>query len=193
MLELGTPAPPFALPDVATGATVRLDDFASTKALVVVFLCAHCPYVHHVQPELARLARDYAGKGVAIVGITSNDVSQYPQDAPAETARFARDSSFTFPVLYDETQSVAKAYSAACTPDFFVFGPERTLVYRGQLDDSRPNRGSSTGNKASLDGRDLRAALDAILAGRAVDSAQKPSIGCNIKWKAGHEPAYFSL
>jgi peroxiredoxin len=192
-LELGTPAPAFALPGVSTGRTVRLEDFAAANALVVVFLCAHCPYVHHVQPELARLARDYAGRGVALVGITANDVAQYPQDAPEATAVYAREAGFSFPVLFDEAQAVAKAYSAACTPDFFVFGPERKLEYRGQLDDSRPNRGSSAGNKAPLDGRDLRAALDAILAGKPVEGLQKPSIGCNIKWKAGNEPEYFRL
>jgi peroxiredoxin len=191
MLALGTPAPPFALPEVEGGNTVRLEDFASEKALLVVFLCAHCPYVHHVRPELSRLARDYAGKSVAVVGITSNDTAQYPDDAPEPTARFAREAGFAFPVLYDETQEVAKAYSAACTPDFFLFGPERTLVYRGQLDDSRPNRGSSTGNRAASDGRDLRAALDAVLADRPVRPDQKASIGCNIKWKPGNAPAYF--
>ncbi len=191
MLELGTPAPAFALPDVTSGKTVRIEDFSGAPALVVVFLCAHCPYVHHVRPELARVARDYAGKGVAIVGITSNDVVQYPQDAPEPTAQFAREAGFTFPVLYDETQEVAKAYSAACTPDFYVFGPDRTLVYRGQLDDSRPNRGAGTGHKTALDGKDLRAAIDAVLAGRQPDPAQKASIGCNIKWKAGNEPDYF--
>jgi peroxiredoxin len=191
MLALGTPAPPFALPEVEGGNTVRLEDFASEKALLVVFLCAHCPYVHHVRPELSRLARDYAGKSVAVVGITSNDTTQYPDDAPEPTARFAREAGFAFPVLYDETQEVAKAYSAACTPDFFLFGPERTLVYRGQLDDSRPNRGSSTGNRAASDGRDLRAALDAVLADRPVRPDQKASIGCNIKWKPGNAPAYF--
>jgi peroxiredoxin len=158
MLELGTPAPLFALPDVATGATVKLDDFGSAKALVVVFLCAHCPYVHHVQSEFARVSGDYVGKGVAFVGITANDVMQYPQDAPAETARFAREAGFGFPVLYDETQAVAKAYSAACTPDFFVFGPERTLVYRGQLDDSRPNRASITPSGAAGWARPARGA-----------------------------------
>jgi peroxiredoxin len=193
MLDLGTPAPSFRLPEVTGGRTLSLEDFASAKAFVVVFLCAHCPYVHHVQPELARIARDYEGRGVAIVGITSNDVAQYPQDAPEATAEFAREAGFAFPVLYDESQEVAKAYSAACTPDFFVFGPERTLQYRGQIDDSRPNRPSSAGNSAPLDGHDLRAAIDAILAGQSVNSTQKPSIGCNIKWKPGLEPEYFRL
>ncbi len=191
MLPLGTPAPGFALPDVATGKTLALSDFADRQALLVVFLCAHCPYVHHVAPELARIAKDYVGKSVGIVGITANDVRDYPEDAPEPTARWAAGSGLTFPILFDESQAVAKAYTAACTPDFFLFGPERTLVYRGQIDDSRPMRGADRPGSGVLDGRDLRAALDAVLAGRAVGERQMPSIGCNIKWKPGHEPAYF--
>jgi peroxiredoxin len=191
MLELGTPAPDFALPCVATGKVVQLADFADTRALVVMFLCAHCPYVVHVRPELARLHADYAGKGVAFVGITSNDVAQYPQDAPAATAAMARESGLPFPILYDETQSVARAYSAACTPDFFVFDAERRLAYRGQLDDSRPMRAADRPARGTLNGKDIRAALDALLAGRAPSPEQKPSIGCNIKWKPGNEPDYF--
>ena len=185
MLALGTPAPDFSLPDVATGRTVSLADFSGEKALLVIFLCAHCPFVVHVKSELGRLDRDYAGKSVAIVGITANDIADYPQDAPKPTAEFARAAGFNFPILFDETQSVAKAYTAACTPDFFLFGPDRRLVYRGQLDDSRPGRGTS-------DGADIRAALDAILSDQPVNPNQRPSIGCNIKWKAGNEHAFFT-
>ena len=191
MLELGTAAPDFALRAVATGKTMSLADFADARALVVVFLCAHCPYVVHLRPELARLHADYAAKGVAIVGITSNDIAQYPQDAPAPTAAMARDAGITFPILYDETQSVALAYSAACTPDFFVFDSARRLAYRGQLDDSRPMRAADRPGRGTLNGADIRAALDAILSGRAPSPEQKPSIGCNIKWKPGNEPEYF--
>lgn len=188
MLALGTPAPDFSLPDVVSGRTVSLGDFADRQALLVIFLCAHCPYVHHVRPELARLGRDYAGKSVGIVAITSNDASQYPDDAPEPTAKFARDAGFEFPVAYDESQAVAKAYTAACTPDFFLFGPDRKLVYRGQLDDSRPTRGADRPGRGTLNGADLRAAIDAVLAGQAVNPEQKPSIGCSIKWKSGNEP-----
>jgi peroxiredoxin len=185
MLELGTEAPDFALPDVASGGTVRLEDFAGKKGLLVIFLCRHCPFVKHVQHELARLGRDYGGRQVGIVAITSNDAQAYPDDAPESVADMARQVGFTFPVLYDETQEVAKAYRAACTPDFFVFDAHRRLVYRGQLDDSRP------GNERPVTGRDLRAALDAVLAGRQVATDQTASIGCNIKWKPGNEPDYF--
>ena len=191
MLALGTSAPPFALPDVISGRTIALADLAAEPALLVIFLCAHCPYVVHVQPELARIARDYAGRGVAIIGITSNDTSLYPQDAAAPTAAMARAAGLTFPILFDESQAVAKAYTAACTPDFFLFGPERLLAYRGQIDSSRPGRGEDRPERGTLDGRDLRAALDAVLEGGPVDPAQFPSIGCNIKWKPGNEPAYF--
>lgn len=193
MLPLGTPAPAFALPDVATGRTVQLSDFAGSQALLVVFLCAHCPYVVHVVPELARISRDYAGRALAIVGITANDITQYPDDAPEPTARFARDSGLAFPILFDESQAVAQAYTAACTPDFFLFGPDRTLVYRGQIDNSRPMRGPDRPGRGQLNGADLRAAIDAALEGRAASSEQLPSIGCNIKWKPGNEPTYFSL
>ena len=185
MLALGTPAPDLNLPDVTRpGTNVSLSDFADQQALVVMFICAHCPFVKHVKNELARLARDYSGRGVGFVAITSNDVENYPDDAPEPTAKFARESGWTFPVLYDERQLVAQAYSAACTPDFFVFNRERLLVYRGQLDETRPDRGAPHG-------RDLRAALDALLAGGRPSTDQKPSIGCNIKWKPGNEPAYF--
>jgi peroxiredoxin len=178
MLPLGTPAPDFALPDVLSGRTFSLRDFAGKDALLIVFLCAHCPYVHHVRPELARLARDYAERSVAITGIT-----QYPDDAPEPTARFAREAGFTFPILYDESQAIAKAYTAACTPDFFLFDAQRKLAYRGQLDASRPNRGPDRPGGGNRNGADLRAALDAVLGGKPVNPEQRPSIGCSIKWK----------
>jgi peroxiredoxin len=183
MVELGRKAPDFHLPNVADGRMVNLSDFASNQALLVMFICRHCPYVLHVKPELVRLAADYKEKNVGIVGISSNDAQHYPDDAPDKLAELSRDLGI--PVLYDESQSVAKAYQATCTPDFFVFDGNRTLVYRGQLDDSRP------GNSQPVNGRDLRAALDAVLAGRPIDSTQRASIGCNIKWKPGNAPDYF--
>lgn len=191
MLALGTAAPDFSLPDVTTGKAVQLADFSDRKALLVMFVCAHCPYVVHVQPELARLARDYAGKSVGFVAITANDVTQYPQDAPQPSAAMAKAAGWTFPFLYDESQAVAKAYTAACTPDLFLFDAARKLVYRGQLDSSRPGRGPDRPGGGVLNGEDVRAALDAVLAGQPVSPDQKPSIGCNIKWKPGNEPAYF--
>ena len=191
MLALGTAAPNFALPDVATGKTVQLAGFADRKALLVMFVCAHCPYVVHVRAELARLARDYAGKSVGLVAITANDVTDYPQDAPEPSAAMARAAGWTFPLLYDASQAVAKAYTAACTPDFFLFDAPRKLVYRGQLDSSRPGRGADRPGGGELNGADVRAALDAVLADRPVNPDQRPSIGCNIKWKRGNEPAYF--
>lgn len=191
MLDLGTPAPDFSLQDVSSQKTISLNDFQDKQALLVVFLCAHCPYVIHVAPELARIARDYAGKSVGIVAITSNDIGEYPQDAPEPTAEAARKHGWDFPVLFDESQAVAKAYTAACTPDFFLFGPDRRLVYRGQLDDSRPNRGADRPGRGELNGADLRSALDSVLAGTPISPEQKPSIGCNIKWKPGNEPVYF--
>lgn len=191
MLALGTPCPDFSLPDVATGQLVARDDFASAPALLVIFLCAHCPYVVHVREELARLARDYAAKEVAIVGITSNDVEAYPDDAPAPTAAMAQAAGWTFPVLYDETQRVAHAFTAACTPDFFLFDAARHLVYRGELDESRPSRGPDRPGLGVCDGRALRAALEATLAGQKPSADQFPSLGCNIKWKPGNEPDYF--
>lgn len=191
MIALGTAAPDFSLPDVTDGRVFSLADFSEEKVLLVMFLCAHCPYVVHVQPELAQMARDYAGKSVAFVAITANDAAQYPQDAPEPTAAMARAAGFTFPILHDETQVVARAYCAACTPDFFLFDAARRLVYRGQLDGSRPGRGADRPGAGALNGADLRAALDAILAGQPVSPDQKPSIGCNIKWKPGNEPAYF--
>jgi peroxiredoxin len=183
MLALGTAAPAFSLPDVITGRTVSLADFAADGALLVTFLCAHCPYVVHVRPELARLFSDYSGKGLGIVGITSNDVAQYPEDGPEPTATMARAAGLKFPILYDESQAIARAYSAACTPDFFLFDAERRLAYRGQLDASRPGRGPDRPGGGVLNGADLRAAIDATLAGQPVKPEQRPSIGCSIKWK----------
>jgi peroxiredoxin len=185
MPSLGAEAPPFFLPDVETGSTVSLEDFAGKKALLVVFLSAHCPFVRHVAPELTRLGRDYQSHGAGIVAIGANDVENYPADAPDKLAAFANDQGFPFPILYDETQKTAKDYGAACTPDFFLYDSSGRLAYRGQLDDSRP------GNDKPLDGHDLRAALDAVLAGAPVPTDQKPSVGCNIKWKPGNEPEYF--
>lgn len=185
MLDLGTEAPDFNLPDVTTGEQVSLSTFAGKKALVVMFICRHCPYVKHVEKELARLGKDYVGKDVGILAISSNDADNYPDDAPESLAEMARHLGFNFPFCYDQTQETAKAYTAACTPDFFVFDSLRELVYRGQLDDSRP------GNKIPVTGRDLRAAIDAILRDQPVDASQKASIGCNIKWKRGNAPDYF--
>lgn len=185
MLALGTEAPVFELNDVVTGRRVSLDTFSGKKALLVMFICRHCPYVVHVRGELARLGRDYGGKDLGIVAISSNDPEEYPEDAPASLKEMAQEQGFTFPLCFDETQEVAKAYTAACTPDFFLFDQARRLVYRGQLDDSRPS------TKTPVTGRDLRAAIDAVLADRPVDPNQRPSLGCNIKWKAGNEPVYF--
>jgi peroxiredoxin len=185
MLALGTAAPDFALPDVTSGKTYALADFASAEALLVIFLCTHCPYVVHVRPELALIASDYAGRGLAMVGITANDVAQYPDDAPEPTAAMAREAGLKFPILYDETQEVARAYSAACTPDFFLFDAQRRLVYRGQLDASRPSRGPDRPGAGTLNGADVRAAIDAVLKGDPVNPEQRPSIGCGIKWKTG--------
>ena len=185
MLALGTEAPDFSLPDVVSGRTVSPGAFADRKALLVMFICRHCPYVKHVQQELVRLGNDYQPRHVGIAAISSNDARAYPDDAPDSLREMARDLGFTFPCCYDETQGVAKAYTAACTPDFFLFDESRRLVYRGQLDDSRPN------DDKPVTGRDLRAALDALLAGRPISAEQRPSIGCNIKWRSGNEPRYF--
>jgi len=176
MLALGTPAPPFTLPEPATGATVSLDEL-SGPAVVVTFICNHCPYVQHVAAGLAALGRDLTDQGVAMVGISSNDVVAYPQDGPDQMVAEARRHDWTFPYLYDQTQDVARAFSAACTPDTFVFDGERRLVYRGQLDDSRPR------NDLPVTAADVRAAVDAVVAGRPVDPDQRPSIGCGIKWR----------
>lgn len=183
MLDLGTRAPEFDLP-AAGGGRVRLDDLVGAPALLVMFICNHCPYVKHVREDLARLARRYQEQDVAVVAISANDAERYPQDGPEAMVREAREQGYTFPYLFDETQQVAKAYRAACTPDFFLFDDELRLVYRGQYDDSRPNNG------IPVTGGDLRAALDAVLGGTPVPGEQKPSIGCNIKWRPGNEPVY---
>ncbi len=184
MLPLGTTAPDFRLPDT-TGKTISLSDFKGAPALLVAFICNHCPYVKHIRSGLAQLARDYKGRGVAFVAINSNDVENYPADSPPRMAEEAKAAGYLFPYLYDESQAIAQAYHAACTPDFFLFDSAQRLVYRGQLDDSRP------GNNIPVTGKDLRTALDAVLSGKPVPSTQKPSIGCNIKWTPGNEPAYF--
>ena len=185
MLSLGTEAPEFQLPDHVTGDTVGIDTFAGEKGLLVMFICNHCPFVKHVQDELARLGKDYADKSLGIVAITSNDVPNFPDDSPEKSKQLAEKLGFTFPYCYDESQEIAKAYTAACTPDFFLFDESRKLTYRGQLDDSRPENGKP------ITGSDLRGAIDAVLAGQPVITDQKPSVGCNIKWKVGNEPAYF--
>ena len=184
MLPLGTAAPEFSLPDTG-GRLVSLSDFEDAPALLVVFMCNHCPYVKHVADALAALAREYQERGVAVVGINANDVEDYPDDAPSKMAEEAKRRGYTLPYLYDETQEVAKAYRAACTPDFYVFDRDRRLVYRGQMDSSRPGSG------IPVTGKDLRAALDAVLDGRPVPKDQTPSLGCNIKWKPDNEPDYF--
>jgi peroxiredoxin len=184
MLELGTKAPDFHLPDTE-GNLVSLSDFDDAPVLLVVFMCNHCPFVRHILDHLLELAKEYQAKGVAVVGINSNDVESYPDDRPEMMAKIAREKGFPFPYLYDETQEVAKSYRAACTPDFFLFDGQRRLAYRGQMDDSRP------GNHEPITGADLRAALEAVLAGRPVPERQRPSMGCNIKWKPGNEPEYF--
>jgi peroxiredoxin len=177
MLPLGTKAPNFELPDTVSGNTYKLSDLKSDKATVVMFLCNHCPYVIHVNPEIVRLTQEYQERGVSFVGISSNDVENYPQDGPEEMKAHANTVGYTFPYLYDETQAVAKAYDAACTPDFYVFDGDMKLVYRGRLDDSRPK------NENPLTGQDLRTAIDCVLAGKPVPERQYPSGGCNIKWK----------
>jgi len=186
MLGLGIQAPDFDIPNVANGERVSLASFDGSDALLVMFISRHCPYAQHVKEELARIGRDYEGTGLAIVAISANDVASYPDDAPQKLRELAKQAGFRFPLLYDESQEVAKSYTAACTPDFFLFDRERKLVYRGQLDDSRP------GNDSAVDGHDLRRAIDDVLAGRQVEAVQKPSMGCNIKWRPGNEPSYFS-
>jgi peroxiredoxin len=185
MLELGTQAPDFALPDVVSGKTISLDTFRDKDVLLVMFICHHCPFVKHIKQELARLGRDYAAKSVGIVAISSNDPAVSSDDSPEGLSRMVAEWNLAFPVCYDEAQEVAKSYAAACTPDFYVFGRDRRLAYRGQLDDSRPS------NLNPVTGADLRAAIDALLAGREVNSNQRPSLGCNIKWRPGSEPAYY--
>lgn len=184
MPQTGTAAPDFNLPDVTSGKNVSLASAKGPKGTLVMFVCRHCPYVQHVKTELGRLGREYPGKGVAIVAISSNDAANYPDDRPESLKAFVKEEGYAFPFLYDETQKVAYAYKAACTPDFFLYDANLKLAYRGQLDDSRP------GNGKRVTGADLRAAMDALAAGQAPAAAQRPSIGCNIKWKAGNEPKY---
>jgi peroxiredoxin len=186
MLALGTPAPPFSLPD-PSGKVVSSDDLAGAPGLLVMFLCPHCPFVKHVRREVATLAREAQAKGLSVVAINSNDVEQYPADSPDGMAEEARETGYTFPYLFDESQAVAHAYRAACTPDFFLFDGERKLVYRGQLD------GSRHGNDVPVTGSDLRGAVGALLEGEPISEEQRPSMGCNIKWKPGNEPEYFGM
>ena len=186
MTALGEPLPEFSLPDVVSGNVVSGESFKGKNALLVMFICKHCPYVVHVQDELAKIGKDYVGNGLGVVGISSNDARKYSDDSPENLKKMATELDFNFPLCYDESQGVAKAFSAACTPDFFLYDEERRLVYRGQLDDSRP------GSDVPVTGRDLRLAIDRTLKGEAIEISQKPSMGCNIKWKEGNEPAYFS-
>jgi peroxiredoxin len=186
MLDLGISAPDFQLPDVAANRTVSLNTFRDKKLLLVMFICHHCPFVKHIKSELARIGDDYASKDIGIVAISSNDPAVSSEDSPEGLKRMVADWQLHYPVCYDESQAVAKSYAAACTPDFFLFDQDRRLAYRGQLDDSRP------GNEKPVTGKDLRAAIDALLAGHAPNPEQKASLGCNIKWKAGNEPAYYA-
>jgi len=178
MLPLGTDAPDFSLPDTVSGKTVSLADVKSDTGTVVMFICNHCPFIVHIKAELAKLAVDYTARGISFVAISSNDVENFPEDAPDKMREFALQNNFSFPYLYDESQEVAKAYDAACTPDLYLFDKDLKLVYRGQLDDSRP------GNGLPITGKDLRSALDAVLSGSAVSPTQRPSTGCNIKWRS---------
>ncbi|BAY94410.1 MULTISPECIES: thioredoxin family protein [unclassified Tolypothrix] len=184
MLPLGTVAPDFQLPEVVSQEIISLASFADKKAILVMFICRHCPFVKHVQSQLALIGKDYFESDLGIVAISANDVENYPNDAPDLLKKMATELGFKFPLCYDETQETAKAYTAACTPDFFVFDSNRQLVYRGQLDDSRPSNGKP------VTGADLRTAIEAVLAGKPIQDEQKPSIGCNIKWKAGNTPNY---
>ncbi len=184
MLRLGTDAPPFSLRDVVSGRTYSLESFADKIALLVMFICRHCPYVVHVEQELAKIGQDYRHTDLGIIAISSNDPIGYPDDAPPKLKDMAQRLGFTFPFCHDETQEVAKVYRAACTPDFYLFDRDRRLVYRGQLDDSRP------GNNKPVTGRDLRSAIQAVLTGKPIAGTQRPSIGCSIKWKPGHAPPY---
>ncbi len=185
MLTLATLAPNFKLPDVVSGEIISLSTFEGKKALLVMFICRHCPFVKHVQLELAQIGKDYVPKDVGIVAISANNIETNPDDSPDKLKEMALELGFNFPYCFDATQEVAKSYTAACTPDFFLFDADFKLVYRGQLDDSRPS------NEKPVTGSDLRAALDAVLAGKNIGEEQKPSIGCNIKWKPGNEPSYF--
>ena len=186
MLALGTEAPDFSLPDTVSGDVVSLADYSDKKGLLVMFICNHCPYVKHVRQELARLGSDYSNSGLGIVAISSNDIDAYPADSPEAMKTEAETFGYSFPYLYDETQMVAAAYTAMCTPDFFLFGAENKLAYRGRLDESRPD------SSIPVTGKELRAAIDAVLAGDLVSDQQLPSMGCSIKWKSGSTPAYFT-
>jgi peroxiredoxin len=187
MLPLGTAAPDFALPDVVSGKKVSLSDFKNAPALLVMFICNHCPYVKHVQAGMTQMAKDFQARGVAVVAISSNDATNYPDDSPEKMKEEAQRAGYTFPYLYDESQSVARSYRAACTPDFFLFDHARKLAYRGQMD------GARRGNELPVTGKSLRDAVDAVLVGEPISPNQIPSLGCNIKWKPGNEPEYFSL
>jgi peroxiredoxin len=184
MARLGSAAPPFSLHDT-DGKVVSLEDFAGKKALLVAFICNHCPFVKHIRKGFAALAREYQARGVAVVAINSNDTERYPDDRPEKMVEEVRTAGYSFPYLFDGSQQVARAYQAACTPDFFLYDADRRLVYRGQMDSSRP------GNQVPVTGSDLRAAMDAVLGGTPVDARQRPSMGCNIKWKSGNEPPWF--
>ena len=185
MLPLGTQAPDFHLPEVVSGKTISLNTFADKKALLIMFICQHCPFVKHIKTELAQLGKDYFNSELGILAISANDAEKYPDDGPESLKAMARELDLKFPLCYDQTQETAKAYTAACTPDFFLFDSEGKLAYRGQLDDSRPS------NNQPVTGADLRSAIAAVLAGQPITIEQKPSIGCNIKWKPGNEPSYF--
>ncbi|QOV22151.1 thioredoxin family protein [Anabaenopsis elenkinii] len=185
MLPLGTQAPDFHLPEVVSGKTISLNTFADQKALLIMFICQHCPFVKHIKTELAQLGKDYFNSDLGILAISANDAQKYPDDGPESLKAMAIELDFKFPLCYDQTQETAKAYTAACTPDFFLFNAQRQLAYRGQLDHSRPS------NNQPVTGADLRSAIAAVLAGQPVTIEQKPSIGCNIKWKPGNEPIYF--
>jgi peroxiredoxin len=186
MLPLGTQLPEFSLPNALDGKTVSSAAFARQPALLVMFICNHCPYVQHVKKEIGRVAADYAPRGVGVVAISSNDIAAFPDDAPGRMKALAVEEGWTFPYLFDETQELARAFQAACTPEFYLFDRQRRLVYRGQLDGARPK------NDVPVTGKDLRAALDALLGGRVISPEQVPSVGCNIKWKPGNEPSYFA-
>lgn len=185
MIDLGTEAPNFQLPDVVSGKTIGLDDFPNAKGFMIAFICNHCPFVQLIRHEFARYGREYTERGIAVIAINSNDIEAHPEDGPDPMRDDARRFGYTFPYCLDEDQSVAKAYQAACTPDLYLFDADRKLVYRGQFDGSRP------GNDVPVTGTDLRAATDALLAGQPIPSDQKASLGCNIKWRPGNEPAYF--
>lgn len=185
MLQLKTKAPDFRLPDAISGEIISLNSFADKKALLFMFICCHCPFVKHIEQVIARIGQDYQNSSLGIIAISANDISSYPDDSPDNIKLMAQRLKFNFPFCYDETQEVTKSYTAACTPDFFLFNNNRELVYRGQLDDSRP------GNQIPVTGQDLRQAIDYLLADQLIDFPQKPSIGCNIKWKSGNEPQYF--